>query len=238
MLENYKSQLRNISNSKYTLEIAIRNISFLLPDYMETGKLNPFVIEAFLTNVYNQHNLSPLSNDVMFLKGNIEWLKKIGMYTSDLQEILEGYSILTNPNYYFADWRYVSSSILSRFSGFLFSIQDPTFMIQALGIGINFINEILNMPISNGYSPLENMHDHGLNDWNYQLRNNFSAIGSLAQQASESGNKKFYDGVEWRVTDGWWTLPKLHLRWQGSTRWIDVSPRDSFNWGNKVPPRF
>jgi hypothetical protein len=192
------------------------------------------VIEIFLTNIYNGWNWFGLSDDVNFLRANTDWLKKIGMYTSDLQEILEGYSILTNPYYYLNDWRYMSTNIIGRFSGFLWSVKEPTFITKILAIGIHAANEILNFPTGNGYSPIENMHDHGLNDWNSQLRNNFSAIGSLAQQASQTSSNKFYDGV----TDGWWTLPKLYLKWQGKRDWIDVSPGDSFNWGNKIPPRY
>ncbi|MDK2819370.1 MAG: hypothetical protein KFW07_00890 [Mycoplasmataceae bacterium] len=229
--------IKNVNGSKYVLDIAIRNMGFFIPDSLGVA-FDPLVIEAFLTNIYNEWNWMGLSNDVNFLRANTNWLQNIGMYTNDLKKILEGYSIITNSHYYSTDWRYVSTSIISRFSGFLFSIKEPTFMTQAIAIGIHAINEMLNVPMGNGYSPIENMHDHGLNDWNSQLRNNFTAIGSLAQQASQSGNNKFVDGVEWKVTDGWWTLPKLYLKWQGKRDWIDVSPGQSFNWGNKVPPRY
>ena len=61
---------------------------------------------------------------------------------------------------------------------------------------------------------LENIHDYGINDWNSQLRNNFGAIGSLAQQSCQTYSNNFFDDVELKVTHEWWTLPKLHLRLQ------------------------
>jgi len=75
--------IKNINDSKHLLDVAIRNIGFLLPDDMG-AQVDPFVIEVFLTSLYNQINWYGLSSDVNFLKNNTDWLKKIGMYTNRL----------------------------------------------------------------------------------------------------------------------------------------------------------
>jgi len=221
-----RTSLNNIKLSKSILDSVMRNLNVFVEDGFDALKWG----SAF-NEIYNAMN--KYLPDIIFLRNNTEWMKKTGMYTNDIREVLEFYSFITNPNYYLADWRFLSNTVVNKFSNFLVTLEyDPTFI--PFGIGIHIVNEILNSPIGNGYSPIPNMHDHGLNNWNSQLRNNFSTIGSLAQQAGQSG----YNGIEWSVTDGWWTLPKLYLRAQGNSYWIDVSPGWSFSWGNRVPPRY
>jgi len=217
-----RTSLNNIKISKNILDLIMRNLNVFVEDGFDALK---WVSE--FNAIYNAMN--KYLPDIIFLRNNTEWMKKTGMYTNDIREILEFYSFSTNPIYYLTDWRFLSNTIVNKFSNYLLYLKDPTWVTKGIAIGIHIVNEILNAPIGNGYSPIQNMHDHGLNNWNSQLRNNFSTIGSLAQQAGQSGYNRFYNRIEWSVTDGWWTLPKLYLRAQGNRYWIDLSPGWSFN---------
>lgn len=82
----------------------------------------------------------------------------------------------------------------------------------------------------NGYTLWENFDDHGLNDWNFQLKENTYHMAKIAQKLSN--NKRA--GVVWKVTDGWWTLPNLYVKSQVSSSWTELSNYGGFNFGNKI----
>ncbi len=164
-----RTSLNNIKASKNVLDFIIRNLNFSI-----NHDILPFALGGAFNEIYNAMN--KYLPDIIFLRNNTEWMKKTGMYTNDIREILEFYSFSTNPIYYLTDWRFLSNTIVNKFSNYLLYLKDPTWVTKGIAIGIHIVNEILNAPIGNGYSPIQNMHDHGLNNWNSQLRNNFSAI--------------------------------------------------------------
>ncbi|PAK21160.1 hypothetical protein CJJ23_03405 [Mycoplasmopsis agassizii] len=75
------------------------------------------------------------------------------------------------------------------------------------------------------------MHDHGLNDFKSQMSNNLETMIKLQVEWSED----YYEGMEWKVVDGWFALPRLFIRTQkDGDREVELF---NFNWGNRVPFR-
>lgn len=94
----------------------------------------------------------------------------------------------------------------------------------------------------NGKTIYENFNDHGLNDWEYQMKNNRDVMLATALEFSE--NLKY--GVTWKVTDGWFSYPDLYIsrslyNYQ-QNKFVHISelpytllsPNNEFNFGNKI----
>lgn len=99
------------------------------------------------------------------------------------------------------------------------------------------ISEILtNIDVGNGHSFSENIGDHGLNDWEYQWKNNEDNMIKIQNEWSNS----FTKGVNWKVVDGWFTCPHLYIQTNGDADWTGVSKDVShgfgstFNYGRKI----
>ncbi|MGY6172620.1 hypothetical protein ACW95P_04720 [Candidatus Mycoplasma pogonae] len=102
------------------------------------------------------------------------------------------------------------------------------FVLGSIGIQL-----LENIKTNNGYTIWENFGDHGLNDWYFQLKNNSNVISQIAHSFSENFTKP----IEWKVDDGWFTLPNLFIRTgQGNykSNFIELSPGWEFNYGDKI----
>ncbi|WP_426461201.1 hypothetical protein [Mycoplasma hafezii] len=95
------------------------------------------------------------------------------------------------------------------------------------------------IPLGNGYTIYENFNDQGLNDWEFQWKNNHKNMISIASKYSNG----FKNGIVWKVTDGWFTYPDIYIatsKGNGlnneyenySYTWL--SPGNEFNFGNKI----
>lgn len=99
------------------------------------------------------------------------------------------------------------------------------------GATIIFIQAILSFyKVGNGFSVMQNWGDHGLNDWRFQLKNNASNIALIEKHFSNG----YTSGIDWKVTDGWFSLPNLYIRTQANNSWLNLSPENEFNYGNKI----
>lgn len=99
------------------------------------------------------------------------------------------------------------------------------------------ISEILtNIDVGNGHSFSENIGDHGLNDWEYQWKNNEDNMIKIQNEWSNS----FTKGVNWKVVDGWFTCPHPYIQTNVDADWTGVSKDVShgfgstFNYGRKI----
>ena len=94
----------------------------------------------------------------------------------------------------------------------------------------------------NGKTIYENFNDHGLNDWEFQMKNNRDVMLATALEFSE--NLKY--GVTWKVTDGWFSYPDLYIsrslyNYQ-QNKFVHISelpytllsPNNEFNFGDKI----
>lgn len=96
------------------------------------------------------------------------------------------------------------------------------------------------IPQRNGFTIYENMHDHGLNDWEFQWKNNRKEMIKIAARKSEY----FNHGIVWMVTDRWFSFPDLYIAKQmmdypdpskiPSKYWEWLSPGNEFNFGHKI----
>lgn len=79
-----------------------------------------------------------------------------------------------------------------------------------IGAVIGLVSElVLNViPTPNGFTPLDNMFDHGLNDWDFQLRHNTSNVLGIALAFSED----LSHGISWKVKDSILDTPDLWVR--------------------------
>lgn len=102
--------------------------------------------------------------------------------------------------------------------------------IGALSIILSTLNIIFNINSGNGYTMHENWHDHGLNDWRFQLKNNRANKVKIALDHSNG----FADNIQWTVTDGWFTFPELYIKNLTNQKETFLSPGTSFNFGNKI----
>lgn len=95
--------------------------------------------------------------------------------------------------------------------------------------------------LGNGYTIYENFNDHGLNDWDFQMKNNEETMYKIAFNFSNN----FKNGVVWKVTDGWFSYPELYIAPTNENNALRVeepdtslfehlSPGTSFNFGNKI----
>ena len=71
------------------------------------------------------------------------------------------------------------------------------------------------------------MYDHSLNDWKYQVKNNFYTLSRIAKEWSY--NYKYH--ITWKVTDGWFSYPRLYIKRGSEYSWTRFY---NFNWGDKV----
>lgn len=215
-------------NMRAEIETTLRLFNYTSPfdnelyDSKEQKMLIRKIINTLLSN--NPANKAAID----FFNRNSEMLINIGVLSEELTFFPSLLGVLQN-----------NADSINQLSDNLISWAIPLLMrVPEVGpllfSGAVLINEILHMPSGNGYSFFENMHDHGLNDWNYQMRHNFYNMATLANRWSKNYGRDFYDGVVWKVTDGWFTLPELYIRAQNESNWKHLSPGDSFNWGNKI----
>lgn len=101
-----------------------------------------------------------------------------------------------------------------------------------VGLAVTLILDAI--PTGNGYSIASNMSDHGLNDWNYQWKENSQVMKDLEIEWSN----QYKDGIIWEVVDTMFDTPDISIETQGvpSSKQF-LSPGDSFNWGNKIAYR-
>lgn len=127
----------------------------------------------------------------------------------------------------------IFSSVLSFAS--LFAPAAAAMPFISIGVGIlsiifSTLNIIFNVDSGNGYTIHENWHDHGLNDWRFQLKNNRENLVKIALDHSNG----FKDNIQWTVTDGWFTFPELYIKNLTENKDTFLSPGTSFNFGNKI----
>lgn len=100
---------------------------------------------------------------------------------------------------------------------------------------------IKTVKLGNGYTIYENFNDHGLNDWDFQMKNNEETMYKIAFNFSDN----FKKGIVWKVTDGWFSYPELYIA--PTNEYIEdsieepspssfkhLSAGTSFNFGNKI----
>lgn len=87
----------------------------------------------------------------------------------------------------------------------------------------------------------ENFNDHGLNDWDFQMKNNEETMYKIAFNFSDN----FKKGIVWKVTDGWFSYPELYIaptneyikdsiEEPSPSSFKHLSAGTSFNFGNKI----
>lgn len=160
------------------------------------------------------------------------------------------FEVLSNPNDFAKSWperlmwngfttimsastSYIASTLIGLSSSVLISsLATPVGAILGTAISV-----ILNcIKTGNGHTISENIGDHGLNDWDYQWENNETTMQMFETEWSENYTK----GINWRVTDGWFSYPTLDIQTNGDANWTNVSGNssffggNSFNYGNKV----
>lgn len=112
---------------------------------------------------------------------------------------------------------------------------------QLIAATFSFVDAIIsNWDQGNGYNLYENWHDHGLNDWRFQVKNNFRTLVQIAAKKSDYLQK----GIVWKITDGWFSYPDLYIAQQlsveddpahiPSSNWLWLSPGNEFNFANYV----
>ncbi|NQZ29401.1 MAG: hypothetical protein HRT98_03345 [Mycoplasmatales bacterium] len=83
----------------------------------------------------------------------------------------------------------------------------------------------------NDASFIENWNDHGLNDFKFQMNHNLYNMAHTAHNFSLD----YSSGIEWKVTDGWFTFPEIYVGTDKSGYpWKFISPGTSFNFGHKL----
>lgn len=104
------------------------------------------------------------------------------------------------------------------------------------------VDAIFNHVTENGHTTLSNMADHGLNDWDFQLKNNADTISKLQMEFSEG----CIHGVSWMVKDAIDSTPNLWIKpgQSATTSWVKLSNdfydptthlvKKSFVWGEKI----
>lgn len=94
------------------------------------------------------------------------------------------------------------------------------------------LSRVLNLEQGNGHSVLQNMGDHGLNDYEFQIKHNLVNMANLAFLFSNNLKNSIY----WKVTDGWFWYPELYIKTGENNHdvWIHLSSGNSFNFGNKI----
>lgn len=104
------------------------------------------------------------------------------------------------------------------------------------------VNWIINkVTLGNGYTIAQNFNDHGLNDWKFQMKYNAKTMVNIAY----SWSNNLENGVEWKVTDGWFSFPELYIKStlpgkgkESHEQFVHLSDGNSFNFGNKISMRF
>lgn len=87
----------------------------------------------------------------------------------------------------------------------------------------------------------ENFNDHGLNDWDFQMKNNEETMYKIAFNFSDN----FKKGIVWKVTDWWFSYPELYIaptneyiedsiKEPSPSSFKHLSPGTNFNFGNKI----
>ncbi|RIV16869.1 hypothetical protein [Mycoplasmopsis gallopavonis] len=136
-------------------------------------------------------------------------------------------------------------NIITYSSAFMLSLASASNSVPLVGqlVSLAILSldiALKTIKVGNGHTFYENFNDHGLNDWEYQLKNNFDNM--LYWAISYSDN--FRKGVTWKVTDGWFSFPDLYIAtteeenndfpyWKYKYKWL--SPGNEFNFGNKIP---
>lgn len=200
---------------------------------------------ASLTRVQKYHNasvikeiqdtLSKLAYNVGILLEEEGLLKSLGLYRNDIitfqSEIIRSLSLVERNLSSSAD-DFVKNSI-PTIARSIARLGNTIFI--ALGSVTMVVNELLSwIPTHNGYTVMENMHDHGLNDFRYQLKYNYKNMMGIAKEWSED----YKYGIVWKVTDGWFTVPELYIATQKDPnhfKYKNLSPNDEFNWGHHIP---
>ncbi|WP_426461197.1 hypothetical protein [Mycoplasma hafezii] len=93
--------------------------------------------------------------------------------------------------------------------------------------------------LGNGYTIYQNFNDQGLNDWEFQWKENHINMLSIAIKHSNN----FKNGIVWKVTDGWFSYPDLFIAQAKKVngrydyknyQYQLLSPGNEFNFGNKI----
>lgn len=121
----------------------------------------------------------------------------------------------------------VTTIISKAVSSALLALAGPIGFVAGI-IGSTLLDLI---PSGNGHSIASNIGDGGLNDWDFQIKNNFETLVKIAISWSDA----YKHGIVWKVTDPFWEEPELFIATQGdSSSEQHLSPGYSFNYGHKI----
>lgn len=133
----------------------------------------------------------------------------------------------------------ITSSLIGKAGEFLFEELSSSIIAGPVGaICAQVLKMVIDLiPSGNGHTIGENYDDHGLNDWDYQWKNN--AENMLLNAVTWSS--EFKSGINWKVVDSWFSTPKLYIQRVSSSEkssWFSLSGNNfinnDFNWGHKI----
>ncbi|QDY88337.1 hypothetical protein [Mycoplasma anserisalpingitidis] len=189
-------------------------------------------------NVLNRNNTLNLNNYKILWKSAISIYQAYLLADSINLAVKEGYLSSKAAVEILGNALRLASTLMST------TPADPFFMF-ASGIYDLTVWFLKIIPTGNGYTVYENFNDCGLNDWNFQLKNNADTIYKTALNFSN----QLHNGVVWKVTDGWFSYPELYIaktneynsevnNEPNDSEFQHLTPGTSFNFGNFVEEGF
>ncbi|TDO18980.1 hypothetical protein EI74_0798 [Mycoplasma testudineum] len=206
----------------------IPNLSTASSIYLNAGSTTMSAVSA-LNSAYHESRRAKNEFEKLSKISGIENKKLIRFMNSADLEINQFSKAINNA-------LRVGSFATSAASSVFGLVKTPKTKLISLALNVasltfDLINALLNIKTPNGFSIIENMHDHGLNDFRNQWINNTENMVLIQKNWSEN----FKYGIQWKVSDGWFTLPRLFIRAQKHGE-NDVE-LFGFNWDQKVKER-
>ncbi|OYD26841.1 hypothetical protein EI74_0453 [Mycoplasma testudineum] len=228
-LQNYKKSVENFDNliSKHRLDNLFIEKSKINIGSFEWTKIKtayPEISKAYYESEKHRLEFEELSNKSGIQYDDLKRFMKIADEEMNKFANSLNTAILT---------RSIITSIGSKITKLI-----PLPLVQAVSKTLDITSQflkllynMLNIKTGNGYTVVENMHDHGLNDFRFQWKYNIENMVLIQKNWSEN----FRYGIQWKVSDGWFTLPRLFIRAQKHGE--EDTEFFGFNWGNKVQAR-
>ncbi|PAK21238.1 hypothetical protein CJJ23_03100 [Mycoplasmopsis agassizii] len=227
---NHKAKI--LSTSKTILAVQNAALGKAIPLYGVANNVNGAI--QSVVNIVKEFSddTQKVSNESYALKN---YLQKIGVSTGPIQSIIDMFNA---ENQKVADRTRKALNVVSNVNSFVNNVSS---LFNSTGVGrlisvtttiigqvFNIVRKIFNTRTGNGYTVLENMHDHGLNDFKHQMSTNLDNMIKLQVEWSDY----YYHGMEWKVVDGWFSTPRLFIRTQ--KEWDKQVELFNFNWEHRV----
>ncbi|NQZ66356.1 MAG: hypothetical protein HRT99_04065, partial [Mycoplasmatales bacterium] len=253
----------NVSNA--TILVNIASVIKKIPEYKEFNIASKKVFDNLkitnLNDVFGMHTNSDFRAKLDHTTNLLNYLKEKGNKLLKSKKFIKMNKLLNKINYTLTAMNFIndfgdyvanegSVGIIDGFNKAIIKTATPFLAGAAIGFAVggplgvvagaaaSFVfDALLNViPTPNGYSISDNIGDHGLNDFNFQWKENEDVMTKLELEFSEN----LSHGISWKVDDSLLDTPNLWIRpgQIASEPWVNVSEvfgyKKTFVWGEPV----